>query len=292
ELAAGQIQAAGSKIVFVLRHRLGSADKLSFNDTNLAFDRRGNGRLGSGCGGRLTALRQRIYGKQPRQAQTKCSQVVHRFSSYCRFFYSVTIARARGDQLGRCSSPASGPARPSRRCQGASSNPAASAAAAVVRVNGTLSADATAPQSVLPSANPPCNTSTYMEITRARTQAGAAVCAETFRVARVLIQARPAAAEKLEATTSVLARTSPHRATAKTSVAPAMTASGEKRLRARGNTPAPASAPVPKKASMAPKPSGPNLRAISGSKAQNELAKSENTRVRTSTVRIRGSWRA
>src|SRR5258708_32020386 len=131
-----------------------------------------------------------------------------------------------------------------------------------------------------------------MEITRARTQPGAAVCAETFKVARMLIQARPAAAEKNDASASVCARTRPHSAMAKIRVAPAITASGEKRRRASAKTAAPASAPTPKKASIAPKPLAPNLLAINGSSAQNALAKRENTSVRASTVRIRGSWRA
>src|SRR5215472_13257401 len=128
-----------------------------------------------------------------------------------------------------------------------------------------------------------------MEITRARTHEGAAVWAEVLSVAKVPIHARPAAAEKVEAANSVVARTSPIRAMAKTRVAPAMIASGETRLRARASTPAPARAPTPKNASIAPKPSGPNLRAISGKSAQKALAKRENTNVRIRMQRIRGS---
>ena len=131
-----------------------------------------------------------------------------------------------------------------------------------------------------------------MEITRARTQAGAAVCAAKLSVARMLIHASPAAAEKADATASEGERTRPTSDTAKIRVANAMTASGEKRLRATARTPAPTRAPNPKKASIAPKPSAPNLLAISGSNAQNTLAKSENNSVRTSTVRMRESWRA
>ncbi len=108
----------------------------------------------------------------------------------------------------------------------------------------------------------------------------------------MLIHASPAAAENADATVSEGERTSPQSATAKTSVAQAITASGESSRRASARTPAPPSAPSPKNASIAPKPSAPNLLAISGSNAQNTLAKMENSSVRTSTVRIRGSCRA
>src|SRR5580765_124375 len=179
-----------------------------------------------------------------------------------------------------------------KRYHGASSSPAVREAAAKVRANCRLEWEATAPHTALPRASPPCKTSTYMEITRARTQAGAAVCAATFSVARILIHASPAAAEKADATASEGERTRPKSDTAKITMANAMTASGEKRLRATVRTAAPASAPNPKNASIAPKPSAPNLLAINGSNAQNTLAKSENNRVRTSTVRIRESWHA
>src|SRR5438270_3188850 len=86
-----------------------------------------------------------------------------------------------------------------KRYHGASNSPAVRAAAAKVSVNCTLELEATTPQTALPKANPPCRTSTYIEITRARTQCGAAVCAARFNVARMLIHAKPAAAEKADA---------------------------------------------------------------------------------------------
>src|SRR5437868_13629611 len=97
-----------------------------------------------------------------------------------------------------------------KRYHGASNNPAVRAAAAKVSVNCTLELEATAPHTALPSASPPCRTSTYMEMTRARTQAGAAVRAAKFSVARMLIQASPAAAEKADATASEGERTRPN----------------------------------------------------------------------------------
>src|SRR5207245_7055316 len=96
------------------------------------------------------------------------------------------------------------------RYHGAGSRLATSTAAASVRVNRTPWAEATMPQTALPSARPPCRNSTYMEMTRARTHPGAAVWAETFKVARMLIQPRPAAAQKKEAAGRVCARTSTH----------------------------------------------------------------------------------
>src|ERR1041385_2309005 len=179
-----------------------------------------------------------------------------------------------------------------KRYHGETNKLAVKAMAANVRVKCTPALEATTPQIALPRASPPCRTSTYIEITRARTHAGAAVCAAVLRVARMLIHASPAAAENTEAIESEGERTSPQSATAKTSVAQAMTASGEKCRLARASTPAPPSAPSPKKASIAPKPSAPNLLAINGSNAQNTLAKIENSNVRTSTLRIRGSCRA
>src|SRR5580765_6122238 len=119
-----------------------------------------------------------------------------------------------------------------KRYHGASSSPAVREAAAKVRANCTLEFEATAPQTALPRASPPCRTSTYMEITRARTHPGAAVWAARFSVARMLIQANPAAAENVDATASECERTSPQSATAKIRVAKAITASGDNRRRA------------------------------------------------------------
>src|SRR6476619_4103903 len=102
-----------------------------------------------------------------------------------------------------------------KRYHGDSSSPAVRAAAAKVSVNCTLDLEATAPQTALPNASPPCSTSTYIEITRARTQAGAAVCAARFSVARMLSHASPAAAEKADATASEGERTRPKSDTAK-----------------------------------------------------------------------------
>src|SRR5712671_458756 len=101
-----------------------------------------------------------------------------------------------------------------KRYHGDNNKPAVRAIAANVSVNWTPALDATAPQTALPKASPPCRTSTYMEITRARTQAGAAVCAARLSVARMLIHANPAAAENADATVSEGERTRPQSATA------------------------------------------------------------------------------
>src|SRR5579864_8442341 len=114
-----------------------------------------------------------------------------------------------------------------KRYHGASSKPAVRAIAAKVSVKSTPAFEATTPQTALPRASPPCRTSTYIEITRARTQCGAAVCAARFSVARMLIHASPAAAENADATASEGERTSPQSAIAKITVAYATTASGE-----------------------------------------------------------------
>src|SRR5882724_2571951 len=106
-----------------------------------------------------------------------------------------------------------------KRYHGDSIRPAVRATAAKVSVNCIPAREATIPQTALPRASPPCNTSTYIEITRARTQAGAAVCAARLSVARMLIHANPAAAENADATASEGERTSPHSATAKIKVA-------------------------------------------------------------------------
>src|ERR1700730_924529 len=106
-----------------------------------------------------------------------------------------------------------------KRYHGDSSRPAIRAMAANVSVNCMLVLDAAAPQTALPSASPPCKTNTYIEITRARTQAGAAVCAARLSVARMLIHANPAAAENADATASDGERTSPQSAMAKIKVA-------------------------------------------------------------------------
>src|SRR5579864_409580 len=106
-----------------------------------------------------------------------------------------------------------------KRYHGETSKPAVRAMAAKVSVNCTPALEATAPQTALPKARPPCKTSTYIEITRARTQCGAAVCAARFRVARMLIHAKPAAAENVDATVRDGDRTSPQSATAKITVA-------------------------------------------------------------------------
>src|SRR5580765_3130339 len=144
--------------------------------------------------------------------------------------------------------------RSCKRYHGDKSKPAVRAIAAKVSVNCTPALEATAPQTALPRASPPCRTSTYIEITRARTQAGAAVCAARLSVARMPIHASPAAAEKIDDTASEWDHTNPQSATAKIRVAKAITASGDNRRRARDRTPAPPRAPRPKKASIAPKP--------------------------------------
>src|SRR5579859_6732728 len=102
-----------------------------------------------------------------------------------------------------------------KRYHGDNNKPAVRAIAANVRVNWTPAFEATNPQTALPRASPPCSTSTYIEITRARTQCGAAVCAARLSVARMLIHASPAAAENADATASDGDRTSPQSATAK-----------------------------------------------------------------------------
>src|ERR1041384_7315141 len=112
-----------------------------------------------------------------------------------------------------------------KRYHGETNKRAVKAMAAHVSVKCTPASEPTTPQIALPRASPPCRTSTYIEITRARTHAGAAVCAAVLSVARMLIHASPAAAENADATASDGERTSPHSATAKTSVAPAITAS-------------------------------------------------------------------
>src|SRR6185437_1552557 len=119
-----------------------------------------------------------------------------------------------------------------KRYHGDINTPARRAMAAKVSVKCRPALEATTPHTALPRASPPCKTSTYMEITRARTQAGAAVCAARLSVARMLIHANPAAAENAEATASEGERTSPQSATAKITVAQAMIASGEKCRRA------------------------------------------------------------
>lgn len=50
---------------------------------------------------------------------------------------------------------------------------------------------ASAPQSALPKAIPPCSTKRYMDSARARTQFGDMVCAAVFREAKIPIQAVP-----------------------------------------------------------------------------------------------------
>src|SRR5207237_4327990 len=58
---------------------------------------------------------------------------------------------------------------------------------------GTPTRVASAPQSALPSAIPPCNTSRYMDSARARSHDGDIVCAAMFKHASIPIQAIPAA---------------------------------------------------------------------------------------------------
>src|SRR5690348_7232716 len=51
---------------------------------------------------------------------------------------------------------------------------------------------AISPHNAAPPAKPPCRTSKYMEMARARMWFGHMVCAATFRLARIWIQATPA----------------------------------------------------------------------------------------------------
>src|SRR5205809_857227 len=85
-----------------------------------------------------------------------------------------------------------------KRYHGPASNPQHSAKAATVSVKVIPNCEARTPHRALPSARPPCRTRTYMEIMRARTHGAAVIWATRFNVARVLIQASPAAAAHKE----------------------------------------------------------------------------------------------
>src|SRR6185437_15133149 len=211
----GDVEGAGGEIELVIWHGLSSADKFSFHDADLLID---GGcdcrwssffRLGVWCGRRLGRLGERAYGKACQREQTENSQF-HAGSPLLIY-----------ELVGCC-----------KRYHGDNSKPAVRAIAAKVSVKCRPALEATTPQTALPRASPPCKTSTYIEITRARTQAGAAVCAAVLSVARMLIHASPAAAENADAMASEGERTSPQSATAKITVAQAMIASGEKCRRA------------------------------------------------------------
>src|SRR5436305_1877571 len=144
-----------------------------------------------------------------------------------------------------------------KRYHGASSNPQHRATAATVSVKNIPSWEAKIPQRALPRASPPCRTRTYMEIMRARTQDAAVVWATRFKVARVLIQASPAAAAQRHEKPRVWTCTNPNNAAAKINVATVTTVSKESLCLMRASTPAPINAPPPKQASMAPYPLAP-----------------------------------
>ena len=134
---------------------------------------------------------------------------------------------------------------------------------------------ATAPQTALPAASPPWNTSMNTASTRARTQSGARLCISALTSEMKTIHAAPAIS--IAPASASIARRKPAAIAIRPSITtPAdATASVDQRARAGGSVNAPTTAPPPKHPRRTPYPVGLSViaRATDGSSASSALAK-------------------
>ena len=155
------------------------------------------------------------------------------------------------------------------------------------------------PQDAIPRyravlANDPNNVRVETASARPRTHSAAPRCAARIRLDSTIIQPMPATSIAPSSMPKWVTQASARHPTANTTVATAVIASVDWRLRHPGKTAAPSSPPRPRQPTRAPYATGPrpnDVFATSGSSAQSALANATNAGVRTMTLRSAGVCR-
>src|SRR5229473_417820 len=152
---------------------------------------------------------------------------------------------------------------------------------------------ATAPDSALPAASPPWNTSIKIERTRALTQSGARLCTSALITEMKTIQAAPATSIVAASATIACGKLAMAVISPRIATPPDATDSSDHRARAGCSVSAPRTAPAPKQPNRMPYPVGLSLTllATDGINASSALAQNIVSPARNISTRNDGEKR-